>query len=77
MMIELEGSRLEGVHSISIHWNSDVQHQLGEAPPAIVAFIDNITFHPVREPSTRFLVSLGLAALVTARLRRRSRPWMS
>ncbi len=29
----------------------------------MVAFIDNITFHPVPEPSTMALLTLGLAAL--------------
>ncbi len=31
--------------------------------PPIVAFIDNITFHPVPEPSTLALLAFGLAAL--------------
>ncbi len=34
-----------------------------------VAFIDNITFHPVPEPGTLALLAFGLATLVIARRR--------
>ncbi len=39
------------------------------ASSALVAFIDNITFHPVPEPSTLGLVVLSLFTLVMARCR--------
>ncbi len=42
----------------------------GEIPPEpLVAFIDNITFHPVPEPGTLALLAGSLMALVIARRR--------
>jgi len=38
-------------------------------PGSVPAFIDNITFHPVPEPSSLALLAFGLAALVIARRR--------
>jgi hypothetical protein len=37
--------------------------------PPIVGFIDNITFHPVPEPSTLGLLAVSLATLVIGRRR--------
>ena len=38
-------------------------------PSSIVAYIDNITFHPVPEPSTLLLLASGFVALLIARRR--------
>ena len=47
-----------------------IQRVIGMDPPEpAVAFIDNITFHPVPEPRTLGLVAVGLAALLIARRR--------
>ncbi len=41
----------------------------GAPPISVVAFIDNITFHPVPEPSTLALLAVCLAALMIYRRR--------
>jgi hypothetical protein len=41
----------------------------GTPPPLIVAFIDNITFHPVPEPTTLVLLGLGMVGLAVLRRR--------
>ncbi len=71
-MMTFQGMRLEGVHRVEIRWNlqPEIQVQIGEptALPPIVAFIDNVTFHPVPEPGTLGLLAGSLVALVIARL---------
>jgi len=47
-----------------------IQKVIGMDPPeAAVVFIDNITFHPVPEPSSLALLAFGLAGLVIGRRR--------
>ena len=45
---------------LSFLWGVDI---LLEPPFTIVAFIDNITFHPVPEPGTLALLAVSLAVL--------------
>ncbi len=62
----LDVSSLTGVRPIEFIWGFGS----GTEPPLrIVAFIDNITFHPVPEPGTLGLLAGSLAALVIARRR--------
>ena len=64
-MRSFEGMRLEGVHRVEIHWNIQPEVQrIPEELPAIVAFIDNITFHPVPEPSSWLSLGMGIAGVV-------------
>ncbi len=75
-LMAFEGMILEGVHTVGVHWNllPSIQREIGEATPlAIVAFIDNITFHPVPEPSSWLLLSLGIAGVVMIRRKLPSR----
>ena len=76
-MMTFQDMRLEGVHRVEIHWNllqPEIQRPIGEGtPPAIVAFIDNITFHPVPESSSWLLLSLGIAGVVMIRRKLASR----
>ena len=58
-------SRFTGPLELGIGWGFD--SELGPGP--IVAFIDNITFHPVPEPSPLALLASGLVALVIYRRR--------
>ncbi len=51
---------------ISIIWFGT---RTAPSPTALVAFIDNITFHPVPEPGTLGLLAGSLVALVIARRR--------
>ena len=55
-----------GVKIVQIVWDNPLNP---DKFPSTVAFIDNITFHPVPEPSTWALLALSLAVLVTARHR--------
>ncbi len=71
-MLTFEGMQLEGVHRVEIRWNllqPEIQRQIGEAttPPALVAFIDNVTFPPGPESSSWLLLSLGIAGVVMIR----------
>jgi len=60
-------SSFTGVGTVGVTWRIES----GSNPPdPIIAFIDNITFHPVPEPSTLGLAALGLVALLIARRRR-------
>ena len=53
-----------------------IQRVIGMDPPeAAVVFIDNITFHPVPEPSSWLLLSLGIAGLVMTRRKLASRAY--
>ncbi len=68
-LLEFDGSRLEGVQSFEIRWSPQIQRTVGEELPSIVAFIDNITFHPVPEPSSLALLASGVVAIVIAQRR--------
>jgi hypothetical protein len=52
-----------GIRRVEIVWTGISGAEL--AP--IVAFIDNVTFHPVPEPATAVLLGLGLVALAAVR----------
>ena len=54
-----------GTREVIIAWG----HNIADDPALIAAFIDNITFHPVPEPSTLALIALGLAGLAVGRWR--------
>jgi len=56
-----------GMGHVEITWENSLPN-VGH--PSVVAFIDNITFHPVPEPSTLGLLTMTLAALLIARRRR-------
>ncbi len=63
-----------GVWSVHILWNHSIIVVSPfpieiPTPPPVVAFIDNITFHPVPEPGTLTLFAGSLVALVIARRR--------
>ena len=59
-----------GSFPVSISWGNDPDFpSTEELPPPLVAFIDNITFHPVPEPGTLTLLAGSLVALVIARRR--------
>ena len=65
-------SSINGVNIIGFAWGFESE---SEPPPTIVAFIDNITFHPVTEPSSWFLLSLSIAGVVMIRRKLASRAW--
>ncbi len=59
-----------GSSTVSMSWGNDPDlPSTGELPPPLVAFIDNITFHPVPEPGTLGLLAASLAALMIYRRR--------
>ncbi len=63
-----------GVWSVGILWNHSIIVVSPfpieiPTPPPVVAFIDNITFHPVPEPGTLALLAVSLAALGIGRRR--------
>jgi hypothetical protein len=58
-------SEAVGIRTIGVFWAD----ALGAERAPIVAFIDNITFHPVPEPTALVLLSLGLAWLAVLRRR--------
>ncbi len=82
-------SRFEGVHSIKFLWHNWFRVGMcipDPCPPRpsdhLLGFIDNITFHPVPEPSSMLLapessswllLSLGIAGVVTIRRKLASR----
>jgi hypothetical protein len=51
-------SNFEGVHTVTFHWVANLVPHSG--------FVDDITFHPIPEPSSALLLSLGLVLLRTA-----------
>ncbi len=57
-------SSITGIRNVGFFWGFESGY---EPPPTSVAFIDNITFHPVPEPSTQGLLASSFAALVIAR----------
>ncbi len=59
-------SSINGVSTIGFAWGFDFE---SVSSPPLVAFIDNITFHPVPEPGTLTLLAVGLAALGVYRRR--------
>ena len=61
-------SSITGVTDVGFFWGFRVEVE-DIVPPPIVAFIDNITFHPVPEPGTLALLAGSLVALVIARRR--------
>ncbi len=65
-------SRLTGVYFLQVWWGFDVP-PWGSLPGPIVAFIDDITFHPVPEPSSWLSLSLGIAGVMTMRKKLASR----
>ncbi len=62
-------SSMTGVTDVHFVWGLPTSEIVNELPPPIVAFIDNITFHPVPEPGTLTLLAGSLVALVIARRR--------
>ncbi len=70
----LDLSDVNQVVRLEIYWASPDSYTLcsggGECfTPPTPAFIDNITFHPVPEPSTLVLLAVSLVALVISRRR--------
>ncbi len=63
-------SSMTGVTDVHFVWGLPTSEIVNELPPPIVAFIDNITFHPVPEPGT--LALFGSALIGLAGLRRGS-----
>ncbi len=56
-----------GVRELGFFWGFESPPDI--LLPPVVAFIDNITFHPVPEPGTLALLAVSLAALVIGRHR--------
>ncbi len=56
-----------GVHELGFFWGFESPPDV--LVPPVVAFIDNITFHPVPEPSTLAFFAVALGALVIGRRR--------
>lgn len=54
------------VESLVISWSLPAAEA---SDPSVVAFIDNITFHPVPEPGTLALLTVGLVVLLIGRRR--------
>ncbi len=53
-----------GVHELGFFWGFEgFESPPGTLLPPVVAFIDNITFHPVPEPGTLTLLAVSLTAL--------------
>ncbi len=76
----IEGSGVFVVRGIGLIANAsaifigvNILPATGPPPPPMVAFIDNITFHPVPEPSSWLLLSLGIAGVVMIRRKLASR----
>jgi len=63
-------SSLQGVGRYGIWWG---RHTAPQFPDPLVAFIDNIIFHPVPEPTSFFLVAFGVIGVAVLRWRRRAR----
>jgi hypothetical protein len=65
---------LRDVALVRIRWNRTfLPEDLFPSIPPIVGFIDNITFHPVPEPSSWLLLSLGIGGVVMIRRKLASR----
>ncbi len=61
---------ISGSFPVPISWGPDPEiPSTGGRRQPLVAFIDNITFHPVPEPGTLALLAVSLAALLIARHR--------
>ncbi len=69
----IDVSSITGVTDVGFVWGFPTSEVVNELPPPIVAFIDNITFHPVPEPSSWLLLSLGIAGMVMIRRKLASR----
>ena len=59
-------SSINGVALIGFAWGFEIE---SEPSPTVVAFIDNITFHPVPEPSSWLSLGLGFTGVVMIRRR--------
>ena len=66
-------SSLRGVNEVRFVWGFPTSEIFHELPTPIVAFIDNITFHPVPESSSWLLLSLGIGGVVMIRRKLASR----
>ena len=64
-------SSVTGVTEVRFFWGFPTVDE--GLPPPIVAFIDNITFHPVPEPSSWLFLSLGIAGVGMIRRKLASR----
>jgi hypothetical protein len=63
-------SHLVGFHEIAVHWEPLSPGSCTPPCPAISTyFIDNITFHPIPEPTTLVLIGLGVVGLAVLRRR--------